>query len=172
MPAASLNANRDVKAFQKQYAQGKASEKEIKQFLVSLGFKVFNSTLEEDKFEDIDCWIGTTPVSIKTQHSALNYDVVRAYFELRQQLTADDTWEDSWYYTSKAEKYIIRQGQTLLLVDKQALMECIKDVGFDYVKTLSWQRRQYLGGTYRYKDAECGYIAVTKIPVEQTWQMP
>lgn len=164
------NQGRDVADFNTQFARGLSEEKRVKDFLISKGFKVFNSSRDENKFDDIDCFIGEVSVSIKAEHAALKYANRSVYFEIRQQLTETQEWVDEgWYHTGKAEKYLILQGTELMMIDTATLKEYIGLNGWDFVRPLGWRTVKRLGGTYRYMNAECGYISYKKIPVERRW---
>lgn len=166
------DANRDVAKSAEVWRNGLAEERRIKMFLLSLGFHVTNSSKEENIWDDIDCWIGTTSVSIKAQHSSLNYPGITACFELEQCLTGTDTWETSWFYNGKADKYLILQGTTLSLIDSKALKEQVERQGFSYTRTNKTATRAYSGGSSRYQDARCGYIPQAELPVEKQWVLP
>lgn len=169
---ASINKGRDVKEFNKQYAQGKNNEKIVKAFLISQGFYITNPSLEEDKFEDIDVWVGNMPVSIKAQHKSLVHSDPSICFELEQRLTGTLTWEKSWYYNGKAEKYLIFRGTELMLVAKAAIQEYVETKGWDKVRSLGSFARSYVGGSYRYDDARSGLIRYPNLPVEKRWTVP
>lgn len=154
-----------------QYRLGLAEEKKVRLFLVSQGFKVFKASKEEDMFEDIDLWVGDIPVSVKAQHEALRYGANRSvYFELAQLERETGEWVPSWFYTGKAEKYLILQGKELMLIDKLAVIEYIKVKPW-IERTLTEKRRQALinSGKYRYVDSRCGYILQKDVPVEKLW---
>ena len=166
------NVNRDVARSAEVWRMGLAEERRIKMFLLSLGFQVTNSSKEENIWEDIDCWIGTTSVSIKAQHSSLNYPGITACFELEQKLTGTDIWEPSWFYNGKADKYLILQGTTLSLIDAKVLKEQVSRQGFSYTRSNKASTRAYSGGSARYEDARCGYIPQAELPVEKQWVLP
>lgn len=168
----SRNANRDMETSRQVWQYGYQEEMRIKKFLLSLGFNVTNSSKHENIFEDIDCWVGETPISIKAMHKSLQYPGATMCFELEQRLTGTDVWEKSWYYNGKAEKYLILQGTRLALVDKQELVDHVDRVGFDYKRTLKPSTRSYCGGSARYDDSRCGFIPQLKVPTQRTWVLP
>lgn len=165
-----LNANRDVRAFSNTYQKGLADEKLVIEFLASKGFSVRPASKEENRMQDIDCWIGDIPVSIKAEHKGLAYGNI--YFELRNQLTVTGEWvADGWYYKGQAQKYLILQGQELRLYDKETIKQYVEDNGWLRTRTLSWQVKAQQGGTYRTMDTESGFLCRDSVPYEASWKL-
>lgn len=104
-----LNANRNVNGFSAAYQAGLKDEAKVIDGLKADGYDVQPSTRDENRLEDIDCWIDGKSFSIKAEHKGLDYGNI--YFELENQITATGEWvKDGWYYTGKAEFYLIYQG--------------------------------------------------------------
>ncbi len=165
-----LNANRDVKAFSNTYAKGLNDERRVIDFLKSKGFDVRPASREENRMQDIDCWIGSIPVSIKAEHKGLEYNNI--YFELENQLTATGEWvKDGWYYKGSATKYVILQGNEIRLYDKQAIVDYVEANGWLRTRTLSWSTKKGQGGTYRTMDTLSGYLCRDSVPYEASWKV-
>jgi hypothetical protein len=160
----------------------------VKAYLTSKGFAVTKSTEVQDKFEDIDLFLEGIPASIKAEHSGIRYHNV--YFELGQQLSTHEdcaytksiigtknrlspsdcsdlldspSWEHSWYYTGKADIYLIYQGDKLLVYKKEDIVRYVEDRGWLRICTLNNYRKSYLGGTYRYCNSMCGFIDIDAV---------
>lgn len=167
---AMLNANRDTVAFSNTYQKGLADEKRVIDFLKSKGFDVKPSTKEENRYQDIDCWIGDIPVSIKSEHKGLYWNNI--YFELENQLTVTGEWvKDGWYYTGQATKYLIFQGTEIRLYDKETIKQFVEDNGWLKTRTLSWSVKAQQGGTYRTMDTKSGFLDRDAVPYEASWSI-
>lgn len=165
-----LNANRDVKSFSNTYQRGLQEERRVIEFLKTVFKSVTNSTKDQNRLEDIDCFINGIPVSIKAEHSGLRYGNI--YFELENQITATGNWEkDGWYYTGKAEKYVIIQGQTITMYSKQAIVDYVEANGWLRTRTLGWSTRATQGGTYRTMDTLSGFLETDLVPFEMQWKV-
>lgn len=165
-----LNANRNVAEFSNTYAKGLSDERKVVEFLGSKGFNIRAASKEENYSMDIDCWIGNIPVSIKSEFRGLKYGNI--YFELENQLTTTGEWvKDGWYYTGKAEKYLILQGLELRLYDKQTVQQYVADNGWLRTRTLSWQLKATQGGSYRTMDTLSGYLDRDRVPYEASWML-
>ena len=163
-----LNASRDMATFSSTYRNGLAEEKRVIEFLKTKFADVQPSTKQQNMIEDIDCFVDGVSVSVKAEHDGLRYGNV--YFELENQITATQQWElDGWYYTGKAEKYVIIQGQEIRLYDKKAIKDHVEANGWLRVLPLSWKRKASQGGSYRTMDTRCGYLDRNKVPYEQSW---
>jgi hypothetical protein len=170
------------------YQKGLSDECIVKDFIkTGLNRIVMPPTIYQDHFEDIDCIVNGVPISIKAQHAGVAYGNI--YFELSQQLTsAKDcqmtrdvlaqktinqsdlsrlesvgAWEPSWYYTGKAEVYCIYQGDLLRIYRKADIIAHVAAQGWLRIRPLSAKRTNYLGGTYRYCNAACGYLSTKAI---------
>jgi hypothetical protein len=88
--------------------------------LTDNGFAVTPSTEEEDTKFDIDVWIGNEPVSIKSPtHKSVCFHR-RITLEYRVKFP-DGHWEDSWFRTGQARKYLFNLLGKLWLIDKEEL---------------------------------------------------
>ena len=170
------------------YAAGLSDERLVKDFLRSKGLTVTAPTTEQDHFEDIDGFVNGVSISIKAQHSGLRYGNI--CFEVAQHLTiyqdciltkkilgnkeitiadldrliASGSWEESWYQKGKAVLYYIYQGDTLHIYRKSDIVAHVAAQGFLRLRPLTKMRSSYLGGSYRYTNAICGYLDTTAIP--------
>jgi hypothetical protein len=165
------------------YAAGLSDERLVKNFLAGKGLLVEEPTRDQDRLEDTDCLVNGVAVSIKAEHSGLKYRNI--YFELAQHLTehkdcgysasvcrnkrdykqldvdglvAHGSWEASWYYKGKAPVYYILQGDTLRIYKKADILAYVAAHGWLRIRALSAFRSSYLGGTYRYCNALCGFL--------------
>lgn len=165
-----INAGRDTVGFNNTYAKGLSDERRIVSFLKEKGFNVRVATKEENYTQDIDCWVGDIPVSIKAEHKGLEYNNI--YFELENQLTATGEWiKDGWFYKGLAKQYLILQGQEIRLYDKQAIIDYVQDNGWLRTRTLSWRVKAQQGGTYRTMDTLSGYLDRDQVPYLQSWRL-
>lgn len=155
------NEQRDLEQFNKAYKQGLADERLVIEFMKQQGFEVTDSTDNENKTKDIDCYIDGIPTSIKAQHKGLKYNNI--YFELEQQLTSTKNWVPSWYYTSRAEQYLILQGNTLRLYKKDDIKKHATEIGWSHTRRLSPEAKSTQGGSYRYCDARLGFLKPTDV---------
>lgn len=175
------------KAFFTIYNGGLKDEAFVKAHLTSTGRKVVQSTMEEDKFQDIDCYVDGVAVSIKTQRSAVKYGTIG--FELTQQLTeradcattrailanreislndikrleASGSWEKSWFYNGKAEEYYIYTGEVLRIYRKVDILDHIEKYGYKRVRALRAETKATQGGKYRYCNAISGYLDIRAV---------
>lgn len=169
------------------YAKGLKDERVVKEFLKVIGKVVTSSTADEDRFQDIDCYVNGVAASIKAQHSGAQYQNIG--FELAQHLTAfqecptsktilsrrDSTvadvdrlvasgsWERSWWDKGTAAEYYIYQGNRLYVYQKADIVRHVEAHGWLRLRSLSWSRKSYQGGTYRYCNAICGYLDVDAV---------
>jgi hypothetical protein len=170
------------------YAKGLKDEKRVKTFMSELlGKAVLESSVYQDRFEDTDCFIEGHAVSIKAQHTGTIYGNI--CFELAQHLTvhrdcsltgsvlanrdiqqkdvdklvASGSWESSWYTNGKADQYYILQGDTLKIYEKSDILAYVAANGFLRMRPLSFQRKSYQGGSYRYCNAICGYLPTNAV---------
>lgn len=170
------------------YASGLADERFVKEFLSSKGLKVDEPTKEQDRMEDTDAFVNGVAISIKAQHSGLKYGNI--CFELAQHLTthqdcmltrvtladkaltvanidqliAAGSWESSWYANGKAVLYYIYQGDQLHIYKKADIVAHVAAHGWLRIRPLTKMRSSYLGGSYRYCNAVCGYIDTLAVP--------
>lgn len=171
----------------RQFVKGLTDEKLVKLFTRSQGCLVEPSTYDQDRHEDIDCFVDGKAVSIKAQHSGAKYGNI--YFELAQHLTehkdcqlsaailsshphdastpdlliATGSWEPSWWYTGKAKAYYILQGSKLYIYSKRSILKYVHNNGWLRVRSLSYGRRSYLGGSYRYCNSICGFLNIDDV---------
>jgi hypothetical protein len=169
------------------FAAGLADERLVKQYLTTKGFDVKEPTKDEDKFQDIDCYVNGIPGSIKAEHSGAKYGNI--YFELAQHLTThadceytksvlnskkltqqdiDDlvdykSWEASWYVNGTALVYYIYQGDKLMVYRKQDVQAYVAKNGWLRIRTLSNYRKGYLGSGYRYINSACGFLNIDDV---------
>jgi hypothetical protein len=170
------------------YAAGLADEKRVKLWLKAQGLTVTEPTKEQDRYQDTDCFVNGVAVSIKAQHSGLKYRNV--CFELAQHLTehqgctftrvtlsrkelqvadvadlvGSGSWERSWYDLGHAAVYYILQGTTLHIYKKSEILAHVATHGWLRIRPLTKMRSSYLGGTYRYCNALCGYLDTECMP--------
>lgn len=168
------NQARDMDTFKKSYKSGIEGERAILRYFAKLGFNVIGSDTDDNIFNDIDGFINTTSVSIKCQDSATDkrYPRPHFYFEIEAELTATGEWVPSWFYTGKAQKYIIAHQNTLYVLNREVVHEYIAKHGWSYTRCLSKSVRAGQGGTYRYSNARCGFIACDELPIEKVFHMP
>ena len=110
--------------------------------------------------QDIDLWVDGVPVSIKTQHKGVetgNYS-----FELEQQLRSGKWVKDHGFWCSKAQTYLIIQGDHMYRLSKASVCEYVKKHGWDRVVTLSQSFKEGQEGKYHI-DAKSGLIARDKL---------
>lgn len=173
------------------FQQGLKDEQKVKLWLKKQGHCVEDSTLTEDKYQDIDCWVNGKAYSIKAQHRGLVSGNIG--FELASQLTAYEgcvltksilprlnedpllgvkmverlvqsgSWEFGWLTNGKADFYLILRGDHLHFYKKTHVLDYIARKGFRKVLPLSAAVRATQGGKYRYCDTVCGYINTTDV---------
>ena len=170
------------------YAAGLSDERLVKEFLKSKGLVVTEPTREQDMFEDTDAFVNGVAISIKAMHSGYKYGNI--CFELAQHLTQHQdcvtskailrnkdlnvkdiarlvesgSWETSWYDKGKAVLYYIYQADTLHVYKKADIVAHVAAKGWLRLRPLTKMRSSYLGGSYRYCNAICGYIDTFAIP--------
>lgn len=167
--------------FTKIYNAGLDEEYRVLAFLESKGFTVKDATKKE-QFLDIDCYLDGVATSIKAEHDGAKYGDI--YFELASQKgsakflrTLDltefitiQTWASkakrqnvpsdlldyfsAWFFTGKAEQYLILQGDRLRLYRKSDILYYMNKLGPDKVLGLSPYRLQTQGG----KNTICAFI--------------
>jgi len=125
--------NLDKKHHDRKWAEGTQSEAEVITFLKSKGWAAEKATLDDNLANDIDVWVGDTPVSIKTQHTAKKRYGGNITFELEAYDPRRDVWVDSWFYTSRSTVYIWRIEAEVFYIDKTLLHEYLKEHGFERV---------------------------------------
>lgn len=130
------------------YIRGCRAEAQIKRTLQrtfqSKGWRVEDSTIDEDIGQDIDCWIvkpdGRTPVSIKSQPIANKTGFIYLEMEVKMVVGVKDEhdrlnpdaydyeWQPSWGQYSKAEVYVVDLGKAgTLVIRKDQLAEALED---------------------------------------------
>lgn len=167
--------------FTKIYNKGLEQEERVLAFLASKGFTVKPATKEE-QFQDIDLWLDGVPTSIKAENDGLRYGDI--YFELvtergradvsepldqdtkdrikkwaekavrTHKFTDLSTFYMSWFFTGKAEQYLILQGDRLRLYRKSEILDYMDLKGPDKVLGLSLYRLSTQGG----KNTICAFI--------------
>lgn len=155
---AGLNKNegRDVESFNKAYKQGLKDEEKIKAFLRSVGSEVVESSQDENRIHDIDCYVDGVSTSIKAEHAGLKYGDI--YFELKAQLTSSGEWVPSWYYTGQATQYMILQGNTVRVFQKEDVKALVESKGWNKTRKLSAPVKASQGGSYRFSNALLGFF--------------
>lgn len=137
---------------------GLRDEKYVINWLIEMGWTVTPSSRYENQKQDVDCFVDGVPVSIKTQHKAL--ETGNLCFELAT-LTRGTTregtqilklqtgtrkvlyrvpkgeWKDSWLLTGEATHYVFYVGDTLYQIKKEQLIEYIDIYGFKRYTQLS-----------------------------------
>ena len=112
------------------YSQGLADEASLIH-LLSKHHKVTASTKDENIFDDIDCYVEGTPVSIKTQHTAAKTG--NLCFELRTRWRKNKEWNNSWYYNSKAYYYLVQVVDKVYRINTNDLHDYVDKHGWDKV---------------------------------------
>lgn len=149
--------------FNYQWQKGLRTEAQAITFLDYLGFTVKRSTLEENKYQDIDCYLMDTSgtwrsLSIKDEWSGIKFNNI--YFELANKHRDDGLWHNSgWFYTGEAEFYLIVQGKKLRMMSKNSVMYTVRNEGWQHTRTLTSERRNYQENSFHpYVDTRCGYL--------------
>lgn len=122
--------------FDAQWEYGHKREAQVIRYLQDTFHTVIRpSSRDENILEDIDCWMGNTSISIKSQDIALR--TKNFGFELEMHNKERDEWVPSWYFTGKAQYYVIIVGETCYQLCKQRLQDYVNEHGWDSVKQLS-----------------------------------
>lgn len=144
-----------------------------------------NSSRQENIENDIDLWLGSTPISIKAQQEGVRYqNICLELYSQRGVIPVDpgfnpydvltirsrvrettSPWFLSWFNSpkSKAEYLAILQGSQLRVLHKLHLLDLIEEDGFTRVVNLkdsTYENQDYL-------DTICGYLSwdmLTRIP--------
>lgn len=139
---------------------GEKGEEIIKRTLKLLGHTVTDSTRTENIEHDIDAYVDGVPTSFKTHLK--KYHHLGFLFETRRYSKAHSTWFRSWYYTGKAEQYIVLKPHEDGTAELWLLKK--KDVK-DYEQTRGWDRTIGLlpstkaeQALHNQSDSECGSI--------------
>jgi hypothetical protein len=177
------------------YNKGLSDEAKVISHFKNIGFDIRYSTQNENKYEDIDVYINGVSVSIKTQHRGLIHQDIS--FELVNHLTRKQdclitaellstnniqftdikkllkakSWEKGWFYTGKAEYYLIYQGDRIRQYRKQDVIDYIEEKSWVKVRPLTAYTRSYLGGTYRHCNTICGYLKWGEVK-HKTYHLP
>jgi hypothetical protein len=170
------------------YAKGLSDESKVIEWFKSREYRVLPSTLDENKWQDIDVWINGKGVSIKSQHKGVSFQNIG--FELCNQLTTKSnckiseevletsdlnerhvfallesgSWEPGWFKTGLADVYIFYQGDEMRIYTKRAICEHIENYKFLRIRQLTPETKRYLGGTYRHCNTVCGYLHWDSVP--------
>lgn len=173
-------------------AEGIDNETRVFQAFSDAGSSVRESSESENITLDIDGYFDDVPVSIKTQDAGVYHGHI--YVELTTQIRPFYTWkpEDlafvsgifpgylspfgtdiygpAWYYTGKAEQYVISQkfpeGRRIRVYDKAAIADYVKANGFVRVLGLSRKILESENG----RNSICGYMEVSKVPfIRELW---
>lgn len=120
-----------------EYREGRAWEGIVKNWMMSEGYIIKNSTFKEDKCFDIDFHFRKhkllfTSASVKCNHPRY-YD---APFIFEHQQVRDGKLVDSWWRTGKAKVYFylkrhISGGGRLWMIDKGLVQDYVKEYGWD-----------------------------------------
>lgn len=176
-PLMTRPSDRPVAARHYQYDQsGFLAEDRIFAYLSAKGLKISHSTPEDDKRNDIDLYLdgphGRRNISIKAQETGLKYGHV--YFEIATQIRAGREWrpgdralaeklygggslvgyEPAWFFTGKAEHYMILQGDDLSIYDKRTIRHILETQGAARCCGLSWAVLKGQSG----RDSICAYL--------------
>lgn len=112
------------------YAFGKQQENKVRDYLEqTYRVKTKDATVHEDRDLDIDCWLGNTPISIKSQSKAL--ETGNFNFELEMHNKQRDEWVPAWYHTGQAKYYVIVVGDRFYQVSKERLADYVEAHGWD-----------------------------------------
>ena len=168
--------------FQRIYDQGMKDEKFVMDFFTANGAIVTPASTEENKYQDIDCYINGVPVSIKAQHKGVIFHNIG--LELANELTIHQghpltkqylvnnsmtlpqiqdlinkgIWEPGWFVNSKAKVYLVYQGDIIRHYRKAHIVQTIKTKGFRRIRCLREDTLESKGGTYRYYNTVNGYL--------------
>lgn len=184
MAVATQNSN----AFFAIYNKGLADEQTVKTHLKNTGRLVTASTVDQDRFEDIDCFVDGVAVSIKSQRAGVKYGNVG--LELSQHLTSHEgcattrvvlankditvkdiarleatgSWTTSWFINGKAEEYYIYSGEVLRIYKKVDILAYVAKNGYLRIRPLKPETKTTQGGKYRFCNALSGYFQYNTIP--------
>ena len=122
----------------KEYRRGLMDETRVIESMREAGHDVRESSHIENCEQDIDCWVGETPISIKSQAAArktgrivLELEVKKVIDRYASPVSCDPDdyeyrWEKSWFWNGKADKYLILVGERLLVVPTDKLKCLVK----------------------------------------------
>lgn len=122
----------------KEYQRGIEDETRVIEALAEAGHNVRKSSHTENCEQDIDCWVGETPISIKSQDGAIDTGRIVLELEVKRVIDRyaspvscdpDDyeyRWERSWFWNGKASKYLILIGERLLVVPADKLKSLVR----------------------------------------------
>lgn len=115
------------------YMKGISTEVRIKRKLRQMNPWTYrDSTAQQDKELDIDCWLGKVPVSIKSQ--PICQQTGNFAFELEMFDSVIGRWIPSWYQKGKAELYLLHDGVKLYQLIKATLQEWVTTHGWDSIR--------------------------------------
>lgn len=120
-------------------------------WLRSLGVPLEISNFMQNTVNDIDWFVNGVGISFKW-----NRPSEFLAFELSVQYQ-EGTSKDSWFYTGKAEWYIIQQGQLFYLIHKNTLVQSTNHHGFDDIRSLNYATRAKQG-VHSHKNARLGLL--------------
>ncbi|ABQ12445.1 PfWMP3_05 [Phormidium phage Pf-WMP3] len=132
-----------------QFAYGRAKEQAVKNRLKLIGFTVEESSLTEDKHDDIDFYLidpqgVRTAVSLKSPHKK-GQDICLELYHLKSEVfnhpfkgvikrTLDERRVPSWYFTSKADVLMVYYPDGTIYYFWMSLLRKFVD-GATYIKT-------------------------------------
>lgn len=179
--------------YDKVYNKGLDNEVKVLTFLADLGTfdQIVVCDAIEDQVADIDLILDGIPTSIKCMHEGEKWG--NTYFELVTQRYqpkrlesfehdrlngwlkgrlghlhfTDPSWFAGWFFSGKAQQYLIWQGETLRLYSKADIEDFLTVNGFLKVLPLSYKVLQTQGG----KNTVCGFVNTAELPALKTWTM-
>ena len=134
------------------------------------------SSPRDNVYLDIDAWDEHwyKNYSIKCQHTALKTGNLA--FELSTK-KADGSCAESWYYTGKADNYLIVVGHKLYLIDRKLLQGYVKGFGWDRIAELSLKTQQSQRDIgHSHVNASVGLISIKRLKqgglISVEWNLP
>lgn len=152
------------------YQYGIEVEKKVIDFL-----KLRPSSPRDNVYLDLDAWDEYEfSYSIKCQHTALKTGNLA--FELSTK-KVDGSCTKSWYYTGKADSYLIVVGHNLYLINRKLFQGYIKGFGWDGIKELSLKTQQSQKDIgHSHVNASLGLISLERLKQEglirAEWSLP
>lgn len=139
------------------YQQASQDEADFKAVLEGLGYRITESTTEEDRFDDIDMWIHNGDqrrgISLKTTRFRegrvpleLTQWIWRGQGEApRRGYESQSERKDAWFYTSKCDVFAFECFGVYYLVDAVKLRELINKV-FTKTELLDGRKSKWFEG--------------------------
>lgn len=157
---------------------GLEKEKQIQNWLArTYDTHVVKSSKDDDILYDIDCWMGRTSISIKSQSicahtgnlgfetykmDTFTHEYDKAQLVKHPFLNVRGVWVPSWFYAGKAQYYVVAVVDDLYQVSKERLLEYVEQYGWDREASLSNKVLEEHANR-RYKDYKNGLVALNKL---------